>query len=68
MRNYVVENLTSGKSKYGVDIQGLDNAPIYDVRIANSSFNEVADGSIVKNVRGLKLDNVTVGGRKVEKL
>ncbi|MDQ6788613.1 MAG: glycoside hydrolase family 28 protein, partial [Acidobacteriota bacterium] len=30
MRNFSVENLTSGKSEYGVDIQGLDNAPVYD--------------------------------------
>jgi polygalacturonase len=68
VRNYVVENLTSGKSKYGVDIQGLDNASIYDVKIKNSAFNNVADGNIVKNVRGLELDNVRIDGKVVDKL
>jgi polygalacturonase len=68
MRNYVVENLTSGKSKYGVDIQGLDKAPVYDVQIRNSAFNNVSDGNVVKNVQGLKLDNVRIDGKVVEKL
>ena len=68
VRNYVVENVTSGKSKYGVDIQGLDKAPIYDVKIKNSTFNSVADGNIVKNVRGLELDNVRIDGKVVNKL
>ena len=68
VRNYVVDNLTSGKSKYGVDIQGLDKAPIYDVQIANSTFDRVADGNIVKNVKGLKLNKVKVDGKIVETL
>jgi polygalacturonase len=68
MRNYVVENLTSGKSKYGVDIQGLDKAPVYDVQIKNSTFNNVADGNVVKNVQGLKLDNVRIDGKVVDRL
>ena len=58
MRNYVVENLTSGKSKHGVDIQGLANAPVYDVRIENSTFDNVAEGNVIKNVKGVKLENV----------
>jgi polygalacturonase len=68
MRNYVVENLTSGKSKYGVDIQGLDNAPIYDVRISNSSFENVASGNVVKNIKGVTLKNVKVNGSVISEL
>ncbi|MGI9036642.1 MAG: glycoside hydrolase family 28 protein, partial [Pyrinomonadaceae bacterium] len=37
MRNFSVENTTSGKSEYGVDIQGLDNAPVYGISIKNST-------------------------------
>ncbi len=68
MRNYVVENLTSGKSNYGVDIQGLDNAPIYDISIKNSTFENVSDSNIFKNVRGVKLENVKFNGKIVDKL
>jgi polygalacturonase len=68
MRNYVVENLTSGKSKHGVDIQGLANAPVYDVRIENSTFDNVAEGNVMKNVKGVKLENVRFNGKVVTDL
>jgi len=68
MREFVVDNLRSSKSKYGVDIQGLSNAPVYDVTIANSVFENVSDGNIVKNLNGLKLDNVRVNGKVVTDL
>lgn len=68
MREFVVDDLRSNKSKYGVDIQGLSNAPVYDVSIANSAFENVSDGNIVKNLKGLKLDNVRVNGKLVSEL
>ena len=68
VRNYVVEDLTCRTGNRAVDLQGLDNAPIYDVAIRNSTFGSVKNKSVVKNVRGLKLENVTVGGTKVESL
>ena len=68
VRNYVVDNLTSGKSKYAVDIQGLDKFPIYDVAISNSNFGVVENKSVIKNVKGLKLNNVTVEGKRVDSL
>ncbi|HEY2866104.1 MAG TPA: glycoside hydrolase family 28 protein [Pyrinomonadaceae bacterium] len=68
MRNLVVSNLTSGKSKFGVDIQGLENAPVYDLSISNSTFENVSDGNIVKNLVGAKLDNVKINGKKIESL
>ena len=68
MRNLVVSNLTSGKSKFGVDVQGLVNAPVYDLSISNSTFENVSDGNIVKNLVGAKLDNVKINGKKIETL
>ncbi len=68
MRNYQVENVKSGKSEFTVDIQGLDNAPIYDISIKNTTFDNVEKGSIVKNVKGIKLDNVKINGKIVDKL
>jgi polygalacturonase len=68
MRNLVVSDLTSGKSKFGVDIQGLDNAPVYALSISNTTFENVSDGNIVKNLFGAKLDNVKINGKKIETL
>ena len=68
VRNYVVENLTCRAGNRPLDLQGFENAPIYDVSLKNCSFGEMKSASVIKNVRGLNLDNVTVGGKKVEKL
>ncbi len=68
MRNFSVDNLKSGKSKFGVDIQDLENAPVYDVTIANSSFDNVSDGNVVKNLKGMTLRNVKLNGKAVDKL
>ena len=68
VRNYIVDKLTCGTGNRAVDLQGLDNAPIYDVKITNSSFGTVRNKSVVKNVKGLKLENVTIEGKKVEEL
>ncbi|MBK8811879.1 MAG: glycoside hydrolase family 28 protein [Acidobacteria bacterium] len=68
VRNYVVENLICAKGNRAVDLQGLDNAPIYDVSLRNCSFDSVDKPSIIKNVKGLRLVNVKVGGSVVERL
>jgi uncharacterized protein YjbI with pentapeptide repeats len=68
MRNYVVENLKSGKSRYGVDIQGLANAPVYDIDLKNCTFDNVADGNVIANVKGVKLENVKFNGQNLGEL
>jgi polygalacturonase len=68
MRNYVVENLTSGKSEYGVDIQGLEKGPVENVSISNSTFDKVEKGNIVKNLKGVKLSNFKMNGKVEDKL
>lgn len=68
VRNYVVENLTCGKGNRAVDLQGLDNAPIYDVTLKNCTFETIEKPSVVKNVKGIKLENVKINGKLVESL
>ena len=68
VRNYVVENLTCTKGNRAVDLQGLDNAPIFDVVLKNCTFSKIEKTSIVKNVKGLKLENVKIGGKVVDNL
>ena len=66
VRNYSVINLTSGKSKYALDVQGLSRAPIYNLLLTNCTFDNVAEQSIVKNVKDATFDNVKINGRVVD--
>lgn len=68
MRNYVVEDLKCTTGNRAVDLQGLDNAPIYDVTLRNCEFGTIKNPSIIKNVKGLTLSNVKVGGKVADKL
>jgi polygalacturonase len=68
MRNFVVENIRSGKSEFAVDLQGLDRAPIQNIALRSATFDNVASGSIIKNVQDIRLDAVRVNGRIVDKL
>lgn len=68
MRNLQVDGLTCRSGNRAVDLQGFENAPIYDVSLSNCSFGEMKNASIVKNVRGLTLKNVSVNGKAVESL
>jgi len=68
VRNYVVEDLTCTTGNRAVDLQGLANAPIYQVTMKNCTFGTVKNPSVVKNVVGLKLENVKIDGKVVESL
>lgn len=68
VRNYRIDGLTCANGNRALDLQGLDGAPIYDVVISNSTFGAMRNKSVIRNVRGLKLENVTLGGKKVDSL
>ena len=68
VRNVQIDGLTCGSGNRAVDLQGLDGAPIYDVLLKNCTFGEMKNSSVVKNVKGLKLDRVTIGGKSVNSL
>jgi polygalacturonase len=55
MRNVVVENVTSEKSKYALYLRGYPNAPISGVRVEHCTFNNVAQPDVIENVAGLEL-------------
>lgn len=65
MRNLQVDGLTCRSGNRALDLQGFENAPIYDVRLSNCSFGEIKNASVIKNVRGLELRNVTVSGKRL---
>lgn len=66
VRNVQIDGLTCGTGNRAVDLQGLDNAPIFDVSLKNCTFGEMKNKSIVKNVKGIKLENVAIGGKKID--
>jgi polygalacturonase len=66
MRNFVAENIKSGKSKYVMDAQGFENAPIYGIQIKNSTFENVENGIMAANLKDTKLENVRVNGKLVK--
>jgi polygalacturonase len=68
VRNLSVQNLKSGKSRLALDVQGFENAPVYDLRLKDCTFERVERPSVVRNVKGLVLENVRVNGSVVDKL
>src|SRR5829696_8510661 len=68
VRNLSVQNLKSGKSRHALDVQGFEQAPVYDLRLKDCTFENVERASVVRNVSGLLLDNVKVNGSVVDKL
>jgi len=68
VRDYTVDGLRSSKSKHALDVQGLPSAPVIDLRLTNCTFDNVAEGNIVRNVRDASLDGVKINGRIVEAL
>ncbi len=68
VRNYTVDNLRSSKSKYALDVQGFPSAPIMNLRLRKCTFDNVADGNIVKNVKDATLDDVKINGRIIDAL
>jgi len=68
VRDYTVDNLRSARSKHALDVQGLAGAPIVNLQLKNCTFDNVAEGNIVKNVKDATLDNVKINGRVVDAL
>ena len=68
VRNFDVKNLKSGKSKYALDVQGFADAPVYGLSLKDCTFENVAQGNVVANLKDPALRNVRINGQVVEKL
>jgi len=57
-----VRNVTCKKSKYALEVRGFRNAPIRDLRLADCTFDHIAEPNIIEHVEGLTCANVKING------
>ena len=64
VRNVNVENVTCGKSKYGVQIIGLNEGTfVHDIHVRNCHFNGVKEGNFESGkVSNVRFDNLFING------
>ena len=64
VRNVNLDNVTCGKSRYGVQIIALDTVKsVYDINIDNCRFENVADGNYITGLTGdINFKNYYVNG------
>ena len=64
VRNVYMENVTSEKSQYGVQIIGLDeDTYVYDILVKDCKFNGVKDGNFSSGkTRNVKFDRLFING------
>ena len=60
VRNIRIERMRSGHSRHGLYIRGLDDAPVRDVVVRDSTFRGVENGHVIEGAVDVKLDGVTV--------
>jgi polygalacturonase len=65
VRDVRVERVRSAASAVAIDAQGLNAAPVRDVRLTDCDFEGVRGESIVRNLEGLVYDRVRINGRLV---
>ena len=64
VRNVNIENVTSEKSQYGVQIIGLEeDTYVYDINVKNCHFNGVAEGNFMSGkTRDIRFDGLFING------
>lgn len=48
-----------------MDAQGFANAPIYGLKIKNSTFDNVESGAIAENLKDVSLENVKINNKVI---
>jgi len=67
VRNVLIERMRSARSRYGLRIRGLEQAPIQNVVVRDCTFRGVADGHVIEGVVDLQLSGVTVEAASSER-
>ena len=67
VRNVLVERMHSARSRYGIYIRGLEQAPVRNVVIRESAFRGVAEGHVIEGTVDVTLTGLTVEAAPKEK-
>jgi len=68
VKQIVVANVTSQKSRYAIYLRGYTTDPIVGVSLTDCSFRDVAEGNFLQNVKAVSAKNVIVNGQLVTSL
>ncbi|HYM60189.1 MAG TPA: glycosyl hydrolase family 28 protein, partial [Thermoanaerobaculia bacterium] len=60
VRNIQVLRMRSAHSRYGLYIRGLEQAPVRDIVVRDSTFRGVADGHVIEGAVNVALAGLTV--------
>lgn len=58
--NIFVENVTSERSQYALQLEALSSARATNIRICNSTFTNVQKKSVIEYIDGLVLEDITI--------
>jgi unsaturated rhamnogalacturonyl hydrolase len=67
VRNVQIDNVTSTGSPRVMYIRGFEGAEVDNIRISNSTFNNVTETEVVQYAGGITLTNVTINPAKAAK-
>ena len=67
VRNVTLEKVTSQKSRYGINIVGLDESVnVSDIHLKDCVFNGVEEGNSIKGAEKVSFSNLRINGVKVK--
>lgn len=66
VRNIEVDNLHSHGGNYGIFIRAYERAPVQNLKITNSSINDVTTPMFVNHVEDMVLENFTINGESYD--
>jgi polygalacturonase len=66
VRNINLENVTSKKSRYALQINAYERSPVTDIRLKDCTFDGVERPNVLEGVKNLILENVKINGEIVK--
>ena len=62
VRNINLENVTSKKSRYALQINAYERSPVTDISLKDCTFDGVERANVLEGVKNLTLENVKING------
>ncbi len=65
VQNILLENISGGKSKYGIWIEAYKEKPVSNILLRNCDFSNVEEKNHIENTENLVFENVLINGEKL---